>query len=84
MRPYLDKGGNFSAGVNFAVVGAPALTLTYLQGQNLTVNPPINSSLYDQLVWFQKLKPSLCKGRLLIKYQSLITPFSESTVIMFK
>ncbi|VAH27201.1 unnamed protein product [Triticum turgidum subsp. durum] len=63
VRPYLDKGGNFSAGVNFAVVGAPALTLTYLQGQNLTVNPPINSSLHDQLLWFQKLKPSLCKGR---------------------
>ncbi|VAH43029.1 unnamed protein product [Triticum turgidum subsp. durum] len=61
--PYLDKGGNFSAGVNFAVAGAPAVTLQYLQGQNLIVNPPINSSLYDQLVWFQKLKPSLCKGR---------------------
>ncbi|XP_044327806.1 GDSL esterase/lipase At5g45910 isoform X1 [Triticum aestivum] len=61
--PYLAKGSNFSAGVNFAVAGAPALTLTYLQGQNLTVNPPINSSLHDQLEWFQKLKPSLCKGQ---------------------
>uniref|UniRef100_A0A453AV87 GDSL esterase/lipase n=2 Tax=Aegilops tauschii TaxID=37682 RepID=A0A453AV87_AEGTS len=61
--PYLAKESNFSTGVNFAVVGAPALTLTYLQGQNLTVNPPINSSLYDQLLWFQKLKPSLCKGQ---------------------
>ncbi|XBI53078.1 hypothetical protein VPH35_035367 [Triticum aestivum] len=59
----LDKEGNFSAGVNFAVAGAPALTLTYLQGQNLIMNPPINSSLHDQLVWFQKLKPSLCKGQ---------------------
>ncbi|XP_044460176.1 GDSL esterase/lipase At1g28600-like [Triticum aestivum] len=59
--PYLAKGSNFSAGVNFAVAGAPALNLTYLQGQNMTVNPPINSSLHDQLEWFQKLKPSLCK-----------------------
>ncbi|KAI5008497.1 hypothetical protein ZWY2020_009545 [Hordeum vulgare] len=61
--PYLAKGSNFSAGVNFAVAGAPALNLTYLQGQNFTVNPPINSSLHDQLEWFQKLKPSLCKGQ---------------------
>ncbi|VAH27206.1 unnamed protein product [Triticum turgidum subsp. durum] len=63
MPPYLARGSNFSAGVNFAVVGAPALNLTYLQGLNLTVNPPINSSLHDQLVWFQKLKPSLCNGQ---------------------
>jgi hypothetical protein len=62
--PYLaDMKANFSGGVDFAVVGAPALNLTYLQGQNMTVNPPINSSLDDQLVWFEKLKPSLCKGR---------------------
>ncbi|XP_044964583.1 GDSL esterase/lipase At1g28600-like [Hordeum vulgare subsp. vulgare] len=61
--PYLAKGSNFSAGVNFAVAGAPALNLTYLQGLNLTVNPPINGSLHDQLVWFQNLKPSLCKGQ---------------------
>ncbi|KAM3390079.1 hypothetical protein ACQJBY_011944 [Aegilops geniculata] len=63
--PYLAKGqgSNFSGGVNFAVAGAPALNLTYLQGQNLTVEPPINRSLHDQLEWFQKLKPSLCKGK---------------------
>ncbi|XP_051204644.1 GDSL esterase/lipase At1g28600 [Lolium perenne] len=62
--PYLaDTKANFSGGVDFAVVGAPALNLTYLQGQNMTVNPPINSSLDDQLVWFEKLKPSLCKGQ---------------------
>ncbi|KAF7018639.1 hypothetical protein CFC21_031906 [Triticum aestivum] len=61
--PYLAKGSNFSNGVNFAVAGAPALNLTYLQGQNLTVEPPINRSLHDQLDWFQKLKPSLCKGK---------------------
>ncbi|VAH27204.1 unnamed protein product [Triticum turgidum subsp. durum] len=64
--PYLAKGSNFSAGVNFAVAGAPALNLTYLQGQNMTVNPPINSSLHDQLEWFQKLKPSLCKDKIRI------------------
>jgi hypothetical protein len=64
VKPYLAKGkANFSTGVNFAVAGAPALNLTYLQGQNMTVNPPIKSSLGDQLAWFEKLKPSLCTGR---------------------
>jgi hypothetical protein len=54
---------NFSTGVNFAVVGAPALNLTYLQGQNVTVKLPIKSSLDDQIMWFEKLKSSLCRGR---------------------
>jgi hypothetical protein len=45
------------------VVGAPALNLTYLQGQNVTVKPPIKSSLDDQIMWFEKLKSSLCRGR---------------------
>uniref|UniRef100_A0ACD5VJ14 Uncharacterized protein n=1 Tax=Avena sativa TaxID=4498 RepID=A0ACD5VJ14_AVESA len=62
--PYLGKEKNFSAGVNFAVAGAPAVNLTYLQGQlNLTLDPPIRHSLDDQLVWFQELKPSLCGGQ---------------------
>ncbi|KAM0852616.1 hypothetical protein ACQ4PT_051631 [Festuca glaucescens] len=61
--PYLGNEKNFTAGVNFAVAGAPALNLTYLQGQNLTLSPPIKHSLDDQLVWFQKLKPSLCSGQ---------------------
>ncbi|KAF8643592.1 hypothetical protein HU200_066645 [Digitaria exilis] len=55
-------GQNFSTGVNFAVAGATALNLTYLQGQNITVELPINSSLNDQLRWFERLKPSLCAG----------------------
>nr|CAB3471748.1 unnamed protein product [Digitaria exilis] len=60
--PVLAKGRNFSTGVNFAVAGATALNLTYLQGQNITVELPINSSLNDQLRWFERLKPSLCAG----------------------
>ncbi|XP_066310791.1 GDSL esterase/lipase At1g28600-like [Miscanthus floridulus] len=60
--PVLSRGQNFSTGVNFAVVGATALNLTYLQGHNVTVVPPINSSLKDQLRWFEKLKPSLCRN----------------------
>ncbi|CAO2205161.1 unnamed protein product [Urochloa humidicola] len=60
--PVLAKGQNFSTGVNFAVAGALALNLTYLQGQNITLEIPINSSLNDQLRWFEKLKPSLCSN----------------------
>lgn len=59
--PVLSRGENFSTGVNFAVAGATALNLTYLQGQNITVDLPINSSLNDQLRWFEQLKPSLCR-----------------------
>jgi phospholipase/lecithinase/hemolysin len=60
--PVLSRGQNFSTGVDFAVAGATALNLTYLQGHNVTVVPPINSSLNDQLRWFEKLKPSLCRS----------------------
>jgi hypothetical protein len=60
--PVLSRGENFSTGVNFAVAGATALNLTYLQGQNITVDLPINSSLNDQLRWFEQLKPSLCRS----------------------
>ena len=63
MPPVLSRGQNFSTGVNFAVAGATALNLTYLQGQNITaVDLPINSSLNDQLRWFEQLKPSLCRS----------------------
>ncbi|CAL4966010.1 unnamed protein product [Urochloa decumbens] len=61
--PVLAKGQNFSMGVNLAVAGAPALNLTYLQGQNITLEIPINSSLNDQLRWFEKMKPSLCSNK---------------------
>jgi len=61
--PALSRGENFSTGINFAVAGATALDLTYLQGHNVTVDdPPINSSLNDQLRWFEQLKPSLCRS----------------------
>ncbi|CAL4978576.1 unnamed protein product [Urochloa decumbens] len=63
--PVLAKGQNFSTGVNFAVAGAPALNLTYLEGQNITVEIPINISLNDQLGWFEKLKPWLCSNKTL-------------------
>ncbi|CAL4958957.1 unnamed protein product [Urochloa decumbens] len=61
--PVVAKGQNFSTGVNFAVAGATALNLTYLQGQNITLEIPINSSLNDQLRWFEKMKPSLCSNK---------------------
>ncbi|KAL5228083.1 hypothetical protein ABZP36_016348 [Zizania latifolia] len=60
--PSLAQGQDFTAGVNFAVAGAPALNLTYLQGQGVTVISPTNNSLNDQLSWFEKSKHSLCRN----------------------
>ncbi|GJN38113.1 hypothetical protein PR202_gb27125 [Eleusine coracana subsp. coracana] len=58
--PSLDKTQNFSKGVNFAVVGATALSLSYFMQNNITSVPPFNSSLSVQLEWFEQLKPTLC------------------------
>ncbi|KAJ1282028.1 hypothetical protein BS78_03G018700 [Paspalum vaginatum] len=53
---------DFSEGVNFAVIGATALPLTFFQERNIAPVqvPPLNTSLADQLEWFEQLKPSLC------------------------
>ncbi|CAL4952356.1 unnamed protein product [Urochloa decumbens] len=77
--PVLAKGQNISMGVNFAVAGAPALNLTYLEGQNITLEIPINSSLNDQLRWFEKLKPSLCSNN---KAPGSSDCFGESLFVM--
>ncbi|KAG8053039.1 hypothetical protein GUJ93_ZPchr0001g29294 [Zizania palustris] len=62
VSPSLAQGQDFTAGINFAVSGAPALNLTYLQGQGVTVTSPTNVSLNDQLSWFEKSKHSLCRN----------------------
>ncbi|KAJ3701173.1 hypothetical protein LUZ61_004878 [Rhynchospora tenuis] len=58
--PYLSQGQNFSKGVNFAVIGAPALSLDFFQQRNITGFLPVDTSLNVQLGWFEQLKPLLC------------------------
>ncbi|KAH9620008.1 hypothetical protein KSS87_003507 [Heliosperma pusillum] len=61
LSPYLDKFGNFSHGVNFAVAGATALDISYLKFRNITIyGTP--SSLLVQLGWFKSHLASICRN----------------------
>ncbi|WVZ72785.1 hypothetical protein U9M48_021192 [Paspalum notatum var. saurae] len=62
LPPSLATGQDFRQGVNFAVIGATALPLSFFQERNIAPVqvPPLNTSLADQLEWFDQLKPSLC------------------------
>ncbi|KAJ8427642.1 hypothetical protein Cgig2_023351 [Carnegiea gigantea] len=68
LDPYLDKNGNFTHGVNFAVAGATALNVSTLAAKNITAY--VSSTLLVQLDWFKShLKamcstPSECKQKL--------------------
>ena len=55
------QGAQLLHGCELGGGGSHPLNLTYLEGQNITVDPPINSSLNDHLRWFEELKPSLCE-----------------------
>ncbi|KAL6634023.1 hypothetical protein ACP70R_026694 [Stipagrostis hirtigluma subsp. patula] len=52
LSPYLDKGADFTHGVNFAVAGATALDAAALARRGVAV-PHTNSSLGVQLQWFK-------------------------------
>ncbi|XP_058100728.1 GDSL esterase/lipase At5g45910-like [Magnolia sinica] len=62
LPPYLghSHGQDPRQGVNFAVAGATALDFTFFQERNLARTMWTNSSLNQQLRWFEELKPSLC------------------------
>ncbi|KMS94922.1 hypothetical protein BVRB_014090, partial [Beta vulgaris subsp. vulgaris] len=69
LDPYLNKDGNFSHGVNFAVAGATALNTSILVTKHIVSNST-NSSLLVQLDWFKShlnsicSDPSVCKQKL--------------------
>ncbi|KAK9726720.1 hypothetical protein RND81_05G232800 [Saponaria officinalis] len=69
LSPYLDRSGNFSHGVNFAVAGATALDLSYLETKKITA-VSTGSSLPVQLSWFKSYlatissNPSVCKRKI--------------------
>lgn len=51
---------NFSKGVNFAVAGATALNLSFLERSGI-FNPQTNVSLGTQLDWFKEFFATFCK-----------------------
>ncbi|KAM7506003.1 hypothetical protein LguiB_004907 [Lonicera macranthoides] len=51
---------NYIEGVNYAVVGAPALDIEFYEERGIH-NPITNFSLRYQLEWFNDMLPSLCK-----------------------
>ncbi|KAH0782994.1 hypothetical protein KY290_002592 [Solanum tuberosum] len=59
LNPYKDENAEFRHGVNFAVVGATALTTESLAQKNI-VNPDTNSSLSVQLDWMSSHFQTTC------------------------
>ncbi|KAF0936136.1 hypothetical protein E2562_038862 [Oryza meyeriana var. granulata] len=61
LNPYLDKGADFTHGVNFAVTGATALDTAALASIGVTA-PHTNSSLNVQLQWFKDFMSATTKS----------------------
>ncbi|KAJ0986158.1 hypothetical protein J5N97_004514 [Dioscorea zingiberensis] len=64
LPPYLlgpDEHRDFRKGVNFAVVGATALEISFFVDKGISL-PVTNYSLGSQLEWFKLLLPSLCSS----------------------
>ncbi|XP_028797289.1 GDSL esterase/lipase At1g31550-like [Neltuma alba] len=67
VKPYLGikngkvKNWNKEEGVNFAVLGATALDVKFLEEKGI-YNCPTNDSLTIQLGWFKEVLPSLCNS----------------------
>jgi hypothetical protein len=57
LNPYLDRGADFTHGVNFAVGGATALSTATLARRGITI-PHTNSSLEVQIRWFKEFMSS--------------------------
>ncbi|KAL3522429.1 hypothetical protein ACH5RR_015263 [Cinchona calisaya] len=56
-----QSGSKFQAGVNFAVVGAPALDVAFYEERGIHYTTS-NISMRTQLSWFKELLPSLCNS----------------------
>ncbi|CAL4993054.1 unnamed protein product [Urochloa decumbens] len=59
VSPYLDKGADFTGGVNFAVAGATALDRAVLL-QDGVMMPPASVPLSTQLDWFKSHLNATC------------------------
>ncbi|GAB4860363.1 hypothetical protein Ancab_035521 [Ancistrocladus abbreviatus] len=61
LKPYLEKGADFTHGVNFAVSGATALDASTLAARSI-LSQVTNSSLSVQLSWFRSHLKSICSS----------------------
>eukprot|EP01018_Ginkgo_biloba_P028945 Gb_16009 [translate_table: standard] len=59
LQPYLNKGGDFSHGVNFAVAGSTVLDHEFFTQRNITLDRT-PQSLGTQLQWYSQFIDSLC------------------------
>lgn len=57
----MSSGQNSIRGVNFAVAGATAVDISFLEKRGIK-NPSTNVSLGTQLDWFKQMLPILCKS----------------------
>ncbi|KAG0457400.1 hypothetical protein HPP92_022557 [Vanilla planifolia] len=60
VQPYLEKDGDFTHGINFAVGGATALDSSFFEEKGLVLFT--NSSLGVQLQWFKAYLKSICSS----------------------
>ncbi|CAO2205163.1 unnamed protein product [Urochloa humidicola] len=60
LPPSMAANQSFRQGANFAVAGATALNRTFFVRDGDTSVTPYNTSIGDQLGWFDAMKPSLC------------------------
>ncbi|GAB4860364.1 hypothetical protein Ancab_035522 [Ancistrocladus abbreviatus] len=61
LKPYLEKGADFTHGVNFAVSGATALDASTLAARSI-LSQVTNSSLSVQVSWFRSHLKSICSS----------------------
>ncbi|KAJ4966013.1 hypothetical protein NE237_017862 [Protea cynaroides] len=59
LNPYLKRGADFNAGVNFAVAGATALDTSFLIKEKVPLTDT-NISLSVQLEWFRSHLQTIC------------------------
>ncbi|XP_027101450.2 GDSL esterase/lipase At1g28580-like [Coffea arabica] len=77
--PYIrgvnQSSSNFGAGINFAVVGAPALDVGFYEERRIHFTTS-NISMRTQLSWFKGVLPSLCRS------SSCRELFNSSLIVM--
>lgn len=61
IRGVNESSSNFGTGINFAVVGAPALDVSFYEERGIHYTTS-NVSMRTQLVWFKGVLPSLCRS----------------------
>ena len=71
LNPYEDRNADFTYGINFAVVGATALSVETLATKNI-FGARTNNTLDVQLSWMSRYLSSYCKSEAGISSSQLI------------